>query len=34
MQLETKTQKTSEIKYLDSNKQQRMYRITYLEVWN
>ena len=34
MQLETKTQKTSEIKDLDANEQQRRYQVTYLDAWS
>ena len=34
MQLQAKLKKTAEIAYLEANKQQTRYRLTYLEVWN
>ena len=32
MELQVKLQKTAEITYLEANKQQARYRLTYLEV--
>ena len=33
MQLQIKLQKPAEITYLEVNKQQTKYRLTYLEIW-
>ena len=33
MQLQLKLQKTPEVTYVEANKQQRWYCLTYLEIW-
>ena len=33
MQLRVKVQKTAELTYLEANKRQTKYRVTYLEFW-